>query len=139
MSVGSDTSDTGNSNSGDSLTTTLATKFNTGQLLRLAFSLASRSETSLSFLSIKDHLTVALSSLVKLSMLFLLPQHLHVPQDSLTRVAVLICIDRSLGREFAGRVGRVGSSDWTWSEVWHGAVPAHVSEEFLDTHFDVES
>jgi hypothetical protein len=47
--------------------------FNTSQFLPFAYSLASRSETSLLFLSVKDHLTVAFSSLVKLAMLFLLP------------------------------------------------------------------
>jgi hypothetical protein len=54
-----------------------------------------RSEASPSFLRIKDYLTMALLSLVELSMLFLLPQNLHVPQNSLTRVAVLICADGS--------------------------------------------
>ena len=49
-------------------------------------------------------------------------------------MTVLLGINRSLGRELASRKSRVGSGDWAQAEVRHGAVPAHVAEEFLDTH-----
>jgi hypothetical protein len=133
-----DIDDTGNTcdigDTSDALSPTQTSILSASLLLALAFSLASRSEASLSFLRIKDYLTITLLSLVELSMLFLLPQHLHVPQNSLTRVAVLICVDGSLGWHFADGEGGVGGSDWAWSEIWHGAVPAHISEELLDTH-----
>jgi hypothetical protein len=130
-----DTDDIGHTSySSDALSPTQTFILKASLLLALALSLASGSDASFSFLRIKNYLAVALLSLMELSMLFLLPQHLHVPQNSLTRVAVLICVDGSLGREFADREGGIGGSDWACSEIWHGAVPTHISEELLDTH-----
>jgi hypothetical protein len=69
-------------------------------------------------------------------MLFFFSQNLIVPQNSLASVAHLVGEDGSFSRELAVWERRIGCSDWALSEVCHGAVAAHISEEFLDTHFD---
>ena len=79
---------------------------------------------------------MAFALLVQLTVLFLLSQHLHVPENASTGVAVLVGKDRALCWDLAGRVCRVGSSDRTLSQPRHGAVPAVVPEKFLDAHLD---
>jgi hypothetical protein len=81
---------------------------------------------------------MTLAPLVQLAMFFLLSQHIHIPKNSIARVAIFLREYGSFGWEFADREGRVGGSDRAWSEVRHRAVSAHVSEKLLDAHVDVE-
>jgi hypothetical protein len=53
-------------------------------------------------------------------------------------MTVLICEDRSIGREFADWEGGVGSRHWALSEIWHGAVPTRVTEKLLHTHLEAD-